>query len=132
MAIDYLMIGTNDMTRSRAFYDAVVPVLGGKFDMAYGEAAACYSLRDGKRIWISRPYDQKPATVSNGGMIGFNAGSEVAVNAAYAAAISHGGSDDGAPGPRPHYGPEFYGAYVRDPDGNKLCFMVNRTVAANS
>jgi catechol 2,3-dioxygenase-like lactoylglutathione lyase family enzyme len=57
-------------------------------------------------------------------MPGFGVPSEAAVQAAHVAAMANGGSDEGAPGPRPDYGPDFYGAYVRDPDGNKMSFIV--------
>ena len=58
-------------------------------------------------------------------MIGFPATSHEQVQAFHAAALAHGGSDDGAPGPREHYGPDWYSAYVRDPSGNKLSIVFN-------
>ncbi len=64
--------------------------------------------------------DGAPATPGNGTMVSFLASSRAAVDAFHAAALAHGGTDEGAPGLRPQYGAQFYAAYVRDPDGNKL------------
>ena len=71
------------------------------------------------RLWITQPFDDKPATVGNGTMPALVASSRQAVDAFHKAALAAGGTDEGAPGLRP-YGPAFYAAYVRDPDGNKL------------
>jgi catechol 2,3-dioxygenase-like lactoylglutathione lyase family enzyme len=129
--LNYVMIGTNDLDRSRAFYDAVLPHLGAKLVHDYAPHAIGYSLRDrSSTVWITVPYDKQPATPGNGIMPGFLAESEEAVCAAHAAALAHGGTNEGDPGPRPMYGPEFYGAYVRDPEGNKMSFIFNRAVAA--
>jgi catechol 2,3-dioxygenase-like lactoylglutathione lyase family enzyme len=132
VAIDYFMVGTNDLAKSRKFYDAVLPKIGGAFETEYAGITVCYRLRDGKRIWLARPYDKNAAVPGNGSMLGFDAGSEEAVNAAYRAALDNGGSDEGEPGPRPLYGPQFYGGYVRDPDGNKMSFMIMRKAAGKS
>jgi catechol 2,3-dioxygenase-like lactoylglutathione lyase family enzyme len=129
MAFSYLMIGTNDLARSRLFYDAVFATIGGKIDIEYPGSAYCYLLRDGGRVWLASPYDGAPATPANGTMIGYDAGSVAGVHAAHAAALDNGGSDEGAPGVRPDYGPEFYGGYVRDPDGNKMSFIFNQPAA---
>ncbi len=128
MAISYLMIGSNNLERSRHFYAAVLPLIGGVAEFDYPGAAFSYRLRDSARVWISLPYDRKDAVPGNGGMIGFDAGDEDAVRAAHAAALIHGGTNEGDPGPRPNYGPEFFGGYVRDPDGTKLSFMILRKV----
>ncbi|MGB4826603.1 MAG: VOC family protein [Paracoccaceae bacterium] len=75
---------------------------------------------DGRcRFWITRPFDGKPASVGNGSMPAFVAPDQAAVRAFHAAGLAAGGKDEGAPGLRP-YGPAFYAAYLRDPDGNKL------------
>ncbi len=123
MPIGYVMIGTNELARSRAFYDAVMPHLGGKLDVEYGDVACCYKFADDGQVWITRPENGQPAAAGNGIMPGFICESEEAVQAAHAAALAHGGTDEGQPGPRPQYGPEFYGAYVRDPEGNKMSFV---------
>jgi catechol 2,3-dioxygenase-like lactoylglutathione lyase family enzyme len=128
MSIDYLMIGSNDLARSRTFYDAVMPHLGARFALEYEGTTFSYKLPGGIMVWIVRPYDKGAATPGNGSMPGFNCSDPAAVDAAHAAALAHGGSDEGAPGPRPLYGPEFYGGYVRDPDGNKMSFVTTRKV----
>lgn len=76
-------------------------------------------------LWVCRPFDSAPATAGNGTMIGFMAASRAEVDAFHGAAMRHGGSEEGAPGPRPHYGPDWYAAYLRDPAGNKLSIVHN-------
>lgn len=88
--------------------------------MPYG---FCYELRGGGKIFVSLPHNKEPATVGNGNMIGLLCESEAEVCAIHAAALTNGGSNEGDPGPRPDYGPNFYGAYVRDMDGNKMSFV---------
>ena len=88
--------------------------------MPYG---FCYELRGGGRIWVAAPFDGEAAMPGNGNMVGVLCASEAEVQAAHAAALANGGSNEGDPGPRPQYGPDFYGAYVRDLDGNKMSFV---------
>lgn len=73
-----------------------------------------------------KPFDDNPATAGNGAHIAFLATRRSAVDAFHAAAMANGGSDEGAPGPRPHYHDHYYGAYVRDPEGNKLQAVCHR------
>ena len=126
MSIDYIMIGTNDLAKGRAFYDAVFPLIGGAIEFDYAEMTFCYRFRNGTRAWVAGPNNKETATPGNGNMPGFLCASEDEVNAAHAAALACGGSNEGDPGQRPMYGPEFYGGYVRDPDGNKMSFIFNR------
>jgi catechol 2,3-dioxygenase-like lactoylglutathione lyase family enzyme len=123
MPLAYVMIGTNDLAKARIFYDAIMPEIGGELDADYPGYAFCYKMRGGGRVWIAPPFDKASATVGNGMMVGFQAPSREGVHAAHAAALAHGGTNEGDAGPRPQYGPDFYGAYVRDPDGNKLSFV---------
>lgn len=123
MSVDYVMIGTNDLTRARSFYGAVFPAIGGALDADYEGMTFCYKFRNGTRAWVALPYDKGAATPANGSMPGFRCGSRAEVDAAHAAALAHGGSCEGPPGPRPLYGPTLYGCYVRDPDGNKMSFI---------
>lgn len=123
MSLNYVMLGSKDVPRARTFYDAVLPILGGTLEADDMPHAFCYRLRDGGRIWVATPYDENPASVGNGTMIGLFCASRAEVDAAHATALAQGGTDEGAPGPRPHYGSDFYGAYVRDTDGNKLSFV---------
>ena len=127
MSIDYIMIGSNDLARSREFYDAVMPHLGGELAHEYEGFTFGYALAGGATIWIARPHNQEPAVPGNGSMPGFGCASHAAVDAAHAAAVANGGSSEGDPGPRPLYGPTFYGGYVRDPDGNKMSFVLAGT-----
>ncbi|MEM6589349.1 MAG: VOC family protein, partial [Pseudomonadota bacterium] len=89
----------------------------------YMPHAVCYLLRDGGRIWVVTPFDDQPATPGNGMMIGLSCATRDEVDTAHATALAQGGTDEGAPGPRPQYGPEFYGGYIRDLDGNKLSLI---------
>jgi catechol 2,3-dioxygenase-like lactoylglutathione lyase family enzyme len=123
MSVDYVMIGTNDLTRARGFYDAVFPAIGGTLDADYAGMTFCYKFRNGTRAWVALPYDKGAATPANGSMPGFRSGSHAEVDAAHAAALANGGTCEGPPGPRPMYGPTFYGCYLRDPDGNKMSFI---------
>lgn len=117
--IGYATIGTNDLEKATKFYDAVLAPLGGKRTFANGDRMQFYgSSATPGMIAVSKPYDEKPATVGNGSMFGLPAASKEQVDEAYAAAMAAGGVCDGPPGQRL---PTFYGAYVRDPDGNKVC-----------
>ena len=116
----YLTLGTNDLDRAARFYDAALAPLG-LIRRATEETEVGYGLPEDRRtrLWITLPFDGKPATIGNGSMPALVAPSPQAVRDFHAAALAHGGSDEGAPGLRP-YGPAFFAAYVRDPDGNKL------------
>jgi catechol 2,3-dioxygenase-like lactoylglutathione lyase family enzyme len=116
----YLTIGTNDLAAATRFYDSVMATLGLQRQSTEPDEIGFAIPGDTRcRLWITRPYDGKPASVGNGSMPAFDAPSRAAVDAFHAAALSAGGTDEGAPGLRP-YGPSFYACYVRDPDGNKL------------
>lgn len=123
MSLNYVTIGSNDVPRARAFYDALIPAIGGTLEAEYMPHAVCYLLRDGGRIWVVTPFDDQPATPGNGMMIGLSCATREDVDTAHATALAQGGTDEGAPGPRPQYGPEFYGGYIRDLDGNKLSLI---------
>jgi catechol 2,3-dioxygenase-like lactoylglutathione lyase family enzyme len=129
MSVDYIMIGTNDLARAKAFYDAVFPAFDGKLEVDYSPHAVCYRFRNDTRAWLAMPQNKQPAVPANGSMPGFRCANPAEVDAAHAAALAQGGSNEGDPGPRPLYGPDFYGAYVRDPDGNKMSFIC--TIAAD-
>jgi catechol 2,3-dioxygenase-like lactoylglutathione lyase family enzyme len=119
----YVSLGTNDLARAMRFFDAVLAPLGHQRVEDYDpeDRSAAWGLDDpGPHLWVTQPFDGQPATVGNGTMVSFLAPDRAAVNAFHAAALAHGGTDEGPPGLRPQYGPNFYAAYVRDPDGNKL------------
>ena len=121
--IGYVTIGTDDFDAALPFYDATLGAIDyerGSFDGAW----AFYGPKGtAGNVGICKPFDGQPARAGNGMMIAFTAPSKEAVQAAHAAALAHGGSDEGAPGMRPPEGTSFYGAYVRDPAGNKLCLF---------
>lgn len=123
MALNYVMLGSNDVPKARVFYDAVLPIIGGALIADYMPHAFCYELRGGGRIWIATPFDEQAATPGNGAMIGLECASRAEVKAAYDMALSKGGASEGDPGERPQYGAGFYGAYARDLDGNKMSFV---------
>jgi catechol 2,3-dioxygenase-like lactoylglutathione lyase family enzyme len=125
MSLNYVMIGSNDLARSRIFYDAVMAAIGGVADADYPGYAFSYRLIDGSRVWIAPPYNKEAAVPGNGLMLGFGVATPEDVHAAHAAALANGGTNEGDPGPRPQYGPDFFAAYVRDPDQNKMSFIVN-------
>jgi catechol 2,3-dioxygenase-like lactoylglutathione lyase family enzyme len=120
--IGYVTIGMNDAQKSGRFYDAVFGAIGNerKFNeggwIGYGREGA-----DSHNVYVCPPHDGKPATAGNGTMIAFVAPSKDAVHKAYHAGLDSGGTDEGEPGPRPADSKDFYGAYLRDPAGNKIC-----------
>lgn len=122
----YITLGINDLDRAIRFYDAVLATLGLERRVTLENEAGYARPDDGRcRFWITHPFDGNPATVGNGSMPAFEAGSRAAVDAFHAAAIKTGGTDEGAPGLR-HFHPNFYACYVRDPDGNKLSALCER------
>ncbi len=120
--VGYVTIGTKDMDRAVAFYDALLAEVGGKqlFGMDrikfYGTGPG-----DGAMLAICIPYDENEPHQGNGNMVAIPGGSREGVDKLYAKARELGAADEGEPGERL---PTFYGAYVRDPDGNKLCFFL--------
>lgn len=120
--IGYVTIGSNDIERSCVFYDAALAPLDYARTFCEGGWAGYGpgGKKEGLEIYIATPENGKPATLGNGSMLAFKASSRAAVDAFHAAALKSGGSDEGAPGVRGQYDPPFYGAYVRDPEGNKF------------
>ncbi len=121
----HITVGCADLNRAVAFYDALLQPLGlVRREVAFdaGPASACWvqPRRALPRFYVYLPRNGLQATAGNGAMVAFNAQSHESVRAAYSAGIAAGGSDEGAPGERPQYGKGYYGAYLRDPDGNKL------------
>jgi len=124
----HVTIGTRDLSRALEFYDAALAPLGIHRvpGTKYPGWASWQRAGETETLWVGKPYNGQPASNGNGWMVAFTAPSRVAVDAAYAAAIAAGGTDEGATGPRPHFAADFYAAYVRDPEGNKLLFVTRR------
>ncbi len=118
--LGYCTIGVNDMDRATAFYDALLGELGAR-TMFSMDRIKGYGLEPGQpMLAICIPYNQEPQSPGNGNMVAIPAGSREKVDQLHARAMELGGTDEGPPGERL---PTFYGAYVRDLDGNKLCFF---------
>lgn len=129
----YVSLGTRDLARAMRFYDAVLAPLGHARieDCDPDDRSAAWGTDDpGPHLWVTQPFDGRPASAGNGTMVSFLAETCAAVDAFHAAALAQGGSDEGAPGQRPQYGAHFYAAYVRDPDGNKLNAVCYRPATA--
>ena len=120
----HVMVGARDLEAMARFYDAVLLPLGLERgpDSTGGPRAISYHAPGAPRpsFDVQEPFDGAPASPGNGCMVAFLAPSRAAVDVAHAAALAHGGTDEGAPGLRAHYAPDYYGAYARDPEGNKL------------
>lgn len=119
MILHHVSVGVKDVERAGRFYDAALGALGYSryweimpYAIAYGEK--------GFDFWVQLPHDRGPASAGNGQHVAFNARTKQAVHDFHAAALAHGGTDDGKPGPRPDYGSDYYGAFVLDLDGNKI------------
>ncbi|MBM7060399.1 VOC family protein [Pseudomonas sp. UL073] len=118
--IGYVTLGVRDMDKAKAFYGELLADLGAKVVVDLGRLAL-YGVAPGQPMFgICTPYDGAPAQAGNGTMIALTAASTEQVDALHAKALALGATDEGAPG---HRMPTFYGAYVRDLDGNKLAFF---------
>lgn len=123
--IGYTMVGTNDLRKAEAFYDPLMVELG--LERCFSDEVMFSWGRktddDVPRFMVGLPFDGEVASVGNGNMTAFRSEQSTMVDQLYALAMANGGSSEGEPGLRPQYGPGFYAAYVRDPDGNKLAFV---------
>lgn len=123
----HVMVGTNDIERAQRFYDAVLGVLG--VGEPIRNAAKTGHLRlfyrhDGATFCVSEPINNEPATYANGGTIGFRCSTPEQVRQFHDVALAHGGTSiEDPPGPRDSKPGALHLAYVRDPDGNKLCAL---------
>jgi catechol 2,3-dioxygenase-like lactoylglutathione lyase family enzyme len=123
----HVMIGSNDIARSKSFYDALFSAMGGKPGSQDPRGRLVYWHRGGL-FMVSKPIDGQPACHANGGTIGFTMESTAEVEAWHKAGVESGGmAIEDPPGTRQgNYGP-LYLAYLRDPDGNKLCALHRMT-----
>ena len=115
--LGYVTIGTNDLPRATAFYDALLAPLGIQRIMDFGRGYAWGTTVDKPGFAVMIPFDQKPATPGNGTMSAIVVDSHEKVASTHALALQLGGTDEGPVGPR---GPGFFAGYFRDLDGNKI------------
>jgi catechol 2,3-dioxygenase-like lactoylglutathione lyase family enzyme len=121
----HITVGSNDLELACRFYDSVLMPLGLCRRAVIpdgGPSSACW-IEPGQtlpRFYVYSPYNQQPANPGNGSMVAFCAPSTQVVIAAFEAGLAAGGSSEGEPGTRPNYGSDYFGAYLRDPDGNKI------------
>ncbi len=121
--ISYVTLGSNDRRAAKEFYDAALAPLGLKPGYSDDEMAG-YGPEGGEtQLWLVAPFNGLDATAGNGTMVALAASTRAQVDAVHAAALAGGGRDEGRPGPREQYGPNFYAAYFRDLDGNKLAVV---------
>ena len=129
--IGYVTLGTNDLQRAAAFYDPIAAELGYGRMMDFETFIAWGAFDGGAGLAATKPFDGEKATVGNGTMVALECKDREQVARLYVIALSNGGSDEGEPGPRgepDENGIQFYAAYFRDPDGNKLnAFLLERT-----
>ncbi|MEX6504336.1 VOC family protein [Pseudomonas zhanjiangensis] len=124
--ISHFHIGIGDFQRALAFYSPLLAELG--LQLKFSDPSkpwAAWMPADAPRplLLIGAAFDGRPATPGNGQMVALLAPSRMAVDRAHAIALANGGACEGPPGLRPQYHPDYYGAYFRDPDGNKLCVV---------
>ena len=120
----HIFIGVSDFDRALAFYTPLTAVLGIELRFCDRDRPwAGWQSTPGPRplLLIGTPYNREPHAPGNGQMVAFLATSRELVDEAYEVALASGGTSEGAPGLRPEYHEHYYGAYFRDPDGNKLC-----------
>ena len=119
----HVMVGSNDIARSKKFYDAVFGAMGGEPGVQDARGRLIYS-HNGGRFLVSRPIDGAPTTHANGGTIGFTMSGPAQAQAWHAAGVANGGTSiEDPPGVRQGGAGQTYLAYLRDPDGNKLCAL---------
>jgi catechol 2,3-dioxygenase-like lactoylglutathione lyase family enzyme len=116
----HICISSNDLNASQKFYDAALTPLGVQSVGPINERACLYSSDTGNLL-VMKPANEDEASYANGGTIGFAAEDAAAVDAFHAGGLANGGTDEGAPGKRAQAPGNAYGAYLRDPVGNKIC-----------
>lgn len=119
----HIMVGSNDIARSKKFYDALFVAMGGQPGVEDAKGRLAYT-HNGGRFMVSKPIDGKPATAANGGTIGFTMSDAKQAEAWHKAGVANGGTSiEDPPGARQGAAGRIYLAYLRDPDGNKLCAL---------
>lgn len=128
--IGYVTVGADDIPRAKRFYSAFLPALGygleeGPEGLSYVLPAPASRVGDMPDYYVKPTYDGRPASAGNGSMTAFRAKNQRDVRDLHAAAIEAGGRDEGPPGFRAGYGADFYVAYLRDPQGNKIAIFTD-------
>lgn len=128
--IGYVTVGADDIARAKRFYLAVLPALG--YELEEGPEGLSFALPEAEdraaalpEFYVKPTFDGLAASAGNGTMVAFAARSQRQVRDLHAAGLAAGGSDEGAPGFRDAYGPNFYVGYLRDPQGNKIALFSN-------
>lgn len=128
--IAYVTVGADDITKAKRFYSAFLPALG--YQLSEGPEGLSYVLPVGAGqgstlpdFYVKPPFDGAPATAGNGAMVAFEAVNQQQVRDLHRAAILAGGTDEGTPGFRKAYSPQFFVGYIRDPQGNKIALFSN-------
>ncbi|WP_299081305.1 VOC family protein [uncultured Ruegeria sp.] len=126
--IAYITVGADDIARAKLFYSAFLPALN--YELEEGTEGLSYALpvESGQSVappefYVKPTFDGRPASAGNGAMVAFEARSQEQVRDLHSAALAAGGSDEGQPGFRALYGPNFYVGYLRDPQGNKIALF---------
>lgn len=126
--IAYVTVGSDDITLAKRFYSAFLPALG--YGLEEGPEGLSFALPvppDERPVhpdfYVKPTFNGQPATAGNGAMVAFEARNQAQVRDLHVAALASGGSDEGSPGFRAAYGPNFYVAYLRDPQGNKIALF---------
>lgn len=126
--IAYVTVGADDIARAKLFYSAFLPTLG--YGLEEGPEGLSYVLPVGPGqsatqpdFYVKPPFDDRAASAGNGAMVAFEARDQGQVRDLHAAALAAGGVDEGKPGFRASYGPQFYVGYLRDPQGNKIALF---------
>lgn len=129
--IAYITVGVDDITLAERFYSAFLPALGYKMDKPeeyHGDLSFSLPVKPGQspiqpEFYVKSPFNGGPASAGNGTMLAFDARNQRQVRDLHAAALAAGGTDEGQPGFRESYGPNFYVGYLRDPQGNKIALF---------
>jgi catechol 2,3-dioxygenase-like lactoylglutathione lyase family enzyme len=133
--ISHVFLGSDNLVRAETFYQPILKALGWKLRHAdYENGRVIWQPSAGGRpfLILGQPFDGEPASVGNGTMVALLANDQEAVVAAYTLAMSNGACDEGAPGLRPHYHENYFGAYFRDPDGHKICVCCHKQFLKDS
>jgi catechol 2,3-dioxygenase-like lactoylglutathione lyase family enzyme len=124
----YVTVGADDLQRAKRFYSAFLPALG--YQLSEGPEGLSFALpvAPGQSIllpdfYVKPTFDGRAASAGNGSMVAFEARAQQQVRDLHAAALAAGGTDEGQPGFRAAYGPQFYVGYLRDPQGNKIALF---------